>query len=86
MKTVRPEKRVVLKLSRAIDRADVAALGDVVEMEPGKVVLQVKPDALQAAVGAAMTKLPVADLVIEDPPLEEVLREVFGRERERRPA
>jgi ABC-2 type transport system ATP-binding protein len=78
---VRPEKRIILKLSRPIDRADAEALGEVVELDPGQVVLQVRPDRIQQAVGAAMAKLPVADLTVEDPPLEDVLRDLFNQAR-----
>lgn len=77
--SVRPEKRIVLKLSREVARADVQHLGDVVEHEPGRVTLSVRPEQLQTAVGGAMSSLPVADLVVEDPPLEDVLRDLFQR-------
>jgi ABC-2 type transport system ATP-binding protein len=33
----------------------------------------------------ALAALPVVDLTIEDPPLEEVMREMFSAERERHP-
>jgi ABC-2 type transport system ATP-binding protein len=85
VRSVRPGKRVVLKLSRTVERRDVEALGEVIELEPGRVVLQVKAEALQESVGAAMSRLPVADLVVEDPPLEDVLRELFDRARAERP-
>lgn len=81
VRSVRPGKRVVLKLTQAVERADAEALGELIEFEAGKIVLLVKPENLQQAVGAAMTKLPVADLVVEDPPLEDVLRDLFKRAR-----
>jgi ABC-2 type transport system ATP-binding protein len=82
VRSVRPEKRIVLKLSRPVDAADGAALGTVIEHEPGRLVLQVKPDQLQAAVSGALARLPVADLTVEDPPLEDVMRDLFLRNRE----
>jgi ABC-2 type transport system ATP-binding protein len=81
VRSVRPEKRIVLKLSRPVDRNDAVLMGDVVEHEAGRLVLQVRPDRIQQAVGAAMAKLPVADLTVEDPPLEDVMRDIFERHR-----
>lgn len=79
VRSVRPEKRVEVKLARPVDRADVAALGEVVEHEPARLVLQVQPDALQTTITGVMSRLPVADLSISDPPLEDVLRDLFHR-------
>ena len=79
--SVRPEKRIILKLSKPVDRADAEAIGDVVEHDPGRLVLQVRPDRVLQAIGGAMARLPVADLVVEDPPLEDVLRDLFERSR-----
>jgi ABC-2 type transport system ATP-binding protein len=79
--TVRPEKRIVLKLSRPVETKDVLQLGTIVEHEPGRLVLQVRPERIQQAVGSAMANLPVADLTVEDPPLEDVLRDLFERSR-----
>jgi ABC-2 type transport system ATP-binding protein len=81
VRSVRPEKRLVLKLARPVDRNDALLLGEVIEHEPGRLVLQVRPERIQQAVGAAMAKLPVADLTVEDPPLEDVMRDLFERSR-----
>ena len=61
--SVRPEKRIVLKLSKPVDHADALLLGNVVEHDNGKLVLQVRPENIQQAVGAAMAKLPVAEIL-----------------------
>ncbi len=86
VRSVRPRKRVVLKFSREVARADVERFGAVAEHEPLRTALEVSPDALQQAVGGAMQALPVADLVVEDPPLEDVLRDLFQRARADRTA
>lgn len=82
VQSMKPEKHVVLKLTRSIERADAEALGDVVEFEAGKVTLSVRPERLKDSIAGAMGTLPIADLVIEDPPLEDVLRDLFERGKE----
>lgn len=75
---VRPDKRVALKLGGAADRAALEKLGTIVEEAPGRVVLQIKRDDLREAVGHALATMDVTDLTVEDPPLEEVMRELFA--------
>ena len=76
---VRPEKRLVLRLSKPVDAADLAKLGVVVRHEASVVVLRVERDRVKESVGAALGSLPVVDLTVENPPLEEVMRDVFHK-------
>ncbi|HEX5149072.1 MAG TPA: ATP-binding cassette domain-containing protein [Candidatus Limnocylindrales bacterium] len=58
--------------------ADLAAYGQVVGDEDGKVTLKVtRADAPDIA-GRLLHDLPVADLTIEDPPIEDVIESVFA--------
>jgi ABC-2 type transport system ATP-binding protein len=76
-----PEKRVVLKLAKAVSEADVSALGArVIALSAGEAQLRVPPGALGRVVGAAMQTLPVVDLLVEDAPLEEVMSTLFARQ------
>jgi ABC-2 type transport system ATP-binding protein len=79
VRRIRPDKRVLLRLSRKVDARDLAELGTVVEQSDGIAVLQVAQDKLQGAVGRALASLPLVDLAVEDPPLEEVMRELFAQ-------
>jgi ABC-2 type transport system ATP-binding protein len=79
VRRVRPDKRVLLRLSRKVDARDLAELGTVVEQTDLAAVLQVAQDKLQGAVGRALASLPLVDLAVEDPPLEEVMRELFAQ-------
>ncbi|MCU0700321.1 MAG: ATP-binding cassette domain-containing protein [Myxococcaceae bacterium] len=81
VKKVRPEKRVTLRFSQPIAREQVAPLGTVVSCEGAQAVLQVDHDAVNAVVGKALATLPVVDLNVENPPLEEVMSELFSRSR-----
>ncbi len=79
---VRPHKRVVLRLSRPVDGRDLEPLGTVVRNDEGEAILKVPQDAVRDVVGRALAALPVRDLTVEDPPLEEVMREHFAKTRE----
>jgi ABC-2 type transport system ATP-binding protein len=78
---VRPEKRVVLHLGGAVQRSALLALGPVqiVKHEDGIAVLQIAQTEVNAVVGRALSQLPVRDLTVENPPLEEVMSELFAR-------
>ncbi|HEX3772243.1 MAG TPA: ATP-binding cassette domain-containing protein [Polyangiaceae bacterium] len=78
----RPDKRIVLRFARAVDAADLVALGRLVRHDAGESVLQVPKDAVNAVVGRALAQLPVSDLTVESAPLEEVMSELFARGRE----
>ncbi len=84
VKRVRPEKRVVLRLSQPVDAPDLAALGKVVSHEPLSAVLQVSQEAVNATVSRVLSTLPVMDLTVENAPLEEVMSELFAESKARR--
>jgi ABC-2 type transport system ATP-binding protein len=75
---VRPDKRLTVRLSRAVERSELERLGTVVSAEAAQAVLSVPPARLQAVVRDALAALPIVDLTIEEAPLEEVMRELFG--------
>jgi ABC-2 type transport system ATP-binding protein len=75
---VRPDKRVLLRFAKSVAAGDLSALGQVIQHEDGQAVLQVRPADLQGSVSRILATLPVLDLTIEDPPLEEVMQELFS--------
>jgi ABC-2 type transport system ATP-binding protein len=85
---VRPDKRILLRLGEeaaaALPAAQVLArFGKVVSAGAGEAVLQVPAEEVPAAVAGALAALPVLDLTVEDPPLEEVFAELFRAGREK---
>ena len=79
---IRPEKRIVIELARPVERGDVDALGArVVAHDDQSLTLDVDQAHLHAVVGAALQKLPVQDLDVADPPLEEIMADLFARGR-----
>ncbi|MFZ5470367.1 MAG: ABC transporter ATP-binding protein [Myxococcota bacterium] len=81
VRRMRPEKRVVFHLTQPIERPALAALGKVVSLEPAQAVLQVSQEAMNLTITRALSTLPVKDLTVENPPLEEVMSELFARSR-----
>jgi ABC-2 type transport system ATP-binding protein len=82
----RPDKRIVLRFARPVDAHDLAQLGKLVRHDAGQSVLQVHNDAVNAVVGHALAQWPVSDLLVESAPLEEVMSELFTRNRSRETA
>lgn len=76
---IRPDKRVTVRTSKPCDRAEIEKVGAIVECEDRRAVVQVKQEKLREAVSHLLTSLDVVDLTVEDPPLEEVMREMFAR-------
>ena len=72
-----PYRLLRLTLSQPVDPADLAALGTVAESDGLKVTIQTPRGATKEAAARALTTLPVADVSVEDPPVEEIIREVF---------
>ena len=83
VRRVRPDKHVTIRFSKPVDKADLARLGTVVSADAAQAVLSVPAAQASAVVRDALAALPIVDLTIEEPPLEEVMRELFhagGRE------
>jgi ABC-2 type transport system ATP-binding protein len=79
---LRPDKRVVLRLTRPVAPGDLARLGGtVVRHDAAEGVLQVNTEAVNGVVSAALAQLPVSDLTVENPPLEEVMSALFAQSR-----
>jgi len=83
VRRVRPDKHVTIRLSKPVEGADLARLGTVVSADAAQAVIAVPAAQASAVVRDALATLPIVDLTIEEPPLEDVMRELFharGRE------
>jgi ABC-2 type transport system ATP-binding protein len=82
---IRPGKRIVVRFAEGNGAAptaqDLARFGQVIAAEPGQATIQVAADEVSGAVARLLGALPVADLTVEDPPLEEVMSELFRSSR-----
>jgi ABC-2 type transport system ATP-binding protein len=76
---IRPDKSIVLRYAKKPDRAALERIGTVTECDDAKAVVRVARPELREAVAQLLLDPQLSDLSIEDPPLEEVLRELFAR-------
>ena len=86
VRSLRPEKRIAVRLVQDDELGGetlekLHRLGTLVKHDGAQAVLQVNKSELRAVVAALIEGFPVADLTILDPPLEEVLRELFASHR-----
>jgi ABC-2 type transport system ATP-binding protein len=73
-----PTKRLELVLGDGVTAADLAQFGDVRAFHPPNASLEV-PRADAAATSARLlAALPVVDLSIQDPPIEQVIQKTFA--------
>jgi len=73
-----PHKTIVVDLER--EEMDLSGYGEVMEREGARVTLRV-PKADTARVTARLlSEVPVVDLTVEDPQIEEVIEQVFSQE------
>ena len=73
-----PHKTVIIELTD--EHITLDGYGEVVSREEGRVTLRI-PKAETAAVTARLlADLPISDLTVEDPPIEEVIEQVFAQE------
>jgi ABC-2 type transport system ATP-binding protein len=71
-------KTIVVRLEDC--RADLHSYGDVVSCEEGSFTLRVPKAETARITGRILADLPVIDLLVEDPPIEEVIERVFTGE------
>ena len=71
-------KTIVVRLEDC--RTDLRAYGDVVSCEEGSFTLRVPKAETARVTGRILADLPVIDLLVEDPPIEEIIERVFTGE------
>lgn len=75
---IAPFKLVRVDLERPEDAERAARFGDVVECHDTKVTLRAPRAETAGTVAALLSELAVTDLTVEDPPLEEIIEQVFA--------
>ncbi|MEM7129507.1 MAG: ATP-binding cassette domain-containing protein [Chloroflexota bacterium] len=75
-----PHKTIAVELEQQIDASTYAGFGEIVTQNESQITVRVpKMDTAKVA-GRLLAELPVSDLTIEDPPIEEVIEQVFAQE------
>ncbi len=72
-----PFKVISVDLTRDVDGYDFARIGHVLSRDDRKVTLRVPKDAAAGIASRLLAELPILDLTIEDPPIEDVIERVF---------
>jgi ABC-2 type transport system ATP-binding protein len=70
-------KTIVVRLSDC--DADLSSYGELVSCEEGLATLRVPKHLTARVTGRLLADLPVVDLTVEDPPIEEVIERVFAQ-------
>jgi ABC-2 type transport system ATP-binding protein len=79
-------KMLKASFTRPVDLKALARLGRAVQDEDGKVAIKVPSAKATAAARELLTHFPVADITIEDPPVEDLVRQLFEKVRAQRAA
>jgi ABC-2 type transport system ATP-binding protein len=77
-----PFKVIQIELTQNIDGYDFDRLGYVLHREHQKITLRIDKDEAAAVTTHLLADLPVSDLTIQDPPIEDIIRNVFDHSRE----
>ena len=73
-------KLLTLELETPVERQAFDGLGDLAAWEPRKATLRVPRAEVSNRAAQLLSSFPVADLAIQEPGVDEVIREVFSRE------
>ena len=79
IKTMDPDKRVSFTLVNGAGESEVTKLGALIARDGQRFTVRISERDMPDAVSHLLGTLKVADLAIEDPPLEDVLRVMFGQ-------
>jgi ABC-2 type transport system ATP-binding protein len=71
-----PHKTIVIDLDT--DHADLSSYGDIITAQGSRITLRVPKSETATVTGRLLADLPVIDLTVEDPPIEEVIEQVFS--------
>jgi ABC-2 type transport system ATP-binding protein len=71
-------KTIVVQLEDCA--ADLHSYGEVINCEEGRWTLRVPKDKTARITERLLADLPVIDLLVEDPPIEEVIDQIFTQE------
>ncbi len=73
-------KVISLQMSDGQLPADMTRYGEVISVEPPRVKLRVERSVVPQVLGEILAAHPVEDVSVEDPPLEQVIAEMFRQE------
>jgi ABC-2 type transport system ATP-binding protein len=84
IKAMDPDKRVSFTLTAPVADDELAKVGALLVRDGARITVRVPEREIPSAIGHLLRELRVADLAIEDPPLEEIMRVMFGKAKQDR--
>lgn len=72
------EKIINIVFAKEPDPKKLASIGDVIDYNFPRATLSIPSEVAPVAAAEILRKFPVADITIEDTPIEEIIREVFS--------
>ncbi len=73
-----PFKTIKVVFEKKVDFEDLKGIGDVTEFNQNQAVINIKRKDVSEKAGKLLNKFPVLDLNIEEPPIEDIIRQVFS--------
>lgn len=80
VRTTSDHKVLTLTFTAPVDQAVLAPFGTIIEHQPQRVVLHIPRDQSKRVAATLLTELPVDDLLIDEPDVEDVIRKVFAQQ------
>ena len=71
-----PHKTIVIDFQNGA--VDLSRFGEVVAQDVGQVTLRVSKAEAAQVTGRILAEYPILDLTIQDPPIEEIIEQVFS--------
>jgi len=78
VRRTRPDKRIAFRFGKKPERSALEALGEVVRVDDETAELRVPSAKVSQVVAQAIASMDAEDLTVTDPPLEEVMADVFA--------
>jgi len=79
---IAPYKSVMLDMETDEAAIQAEAYGEVIERKGAKITLRIKREKTSEVVARLLSDLPVQDMTVEDPPIEDVIEQVFQQAKE----
>lgn len=74
-----PFKTVEVKLQNGLNNRPLAQYGELMAHSEGRITLRIPKDDTASVTGRLLAELDVADLTVQDPPIEDVIEHVFSQ-------
>ena len=72
-------KIISLDFAKEINRKDLAQYGKIINFDLSNAKIEVERNRVADVTGQLLSRLPISDLSIEEPPIEEIIRLIFTK-------